>query len=181
MSVYRKPLPTKEYLERHFRYDTNTGQLFWRERPLEEFARVNAFKMWNGKYVGKEAGSIDVTTGYRKLRLAGMAFPNHRVIWKLVTGKDPIDEIDHRNGNRADNSFANLREATKSQNQHNSKLRKDNATGYKCVFKYEYGYRAVFEKDKKKINLGCFRTAEEAYLKYCEAVVEYHHDFARTA
>jgi hypothetical protein len=37
----------------------------------------------------------------------------------LHTGKNPSDQIDHKNGNRSDNRIENLREADNSLNQRN--------------------------------------------------------------
>jgi hypothetical protein len=41
--------------------------------------------------------------------------------------------MDHVNGDRADNRWCNLREATQSQNQANTSMRADNISGYKGV------------------------------------------------
>jgi hypothetical protein len=52
------------------------------------------------------------------------------MLW--MTGEIP-KEVDHIDGNRMNNRFANLRAATTSENRCNSGLRSDNALGIKGV------------------------------------------------
>ena len=84
---------------------------------------------------GKPAGGLKDKRGYQTVRIDYVLYQTHRIIWKLVTGHDPAHTIDHRNGNRSDNRFANLREATPSQQQMNHKLRKDNTSGVRGVYR----------------------------------------------
>jgi hypothetical protein len=50
-----------------------------------------------------------------------------------MAGKWPAAGIDHINGNKSDNRWLNLREATQSQNMTNTGNRADNSSGYKGV------------------------------------------------
>jgi HNH endonuclease len=51
--------------------------------------------------------------------------------------------MDHVNGDRADNRWCNLREATQSQNQANTSMRADNISGYKGVCWHSFAEAAV--------------------------------------
>ncbi len=60
--------------------------------------------------------------GYRVLSICGGAWPEHRLIWKIITGQEPVGLIDHINGVRDDNRFENLRDVTPSQNRINRRM-----------------------------------------------------------
>jgi hypothetical protein len=62
----------------------------------------------------------------------------HRIAWALVHGGYPAVEIDHINGNGADNRLCNLRLATSAQNNQNRRLSARNKTGIKCVFRVKW-------------------------------------------
>jgi hypothetical protein len=65
--------------------------------------------------------------------LTGVLYREHRLAWLYMTGEWPTHEIDHINGDRVDNRFCNLREATASENRWNSRKRVNNTSGYKGV------------------------------------------------
>lgn len=97
---------------------------------------------------------------------------------------DPKDGfvIDHIDTNIHNNQSANLRYATKSQNTHNSKLRKDNQSGFKGVHWHRScKYRpwvAQLIKDGKKY-YSHHETAEEAAHAYDKMAIEMFGEFAR--
>lgn len=55
---------------------------------------------------------------YIHIKVDGQAFAAHRLAWVYMTGEQP-DEIDHINGLRHDNRWANLRNGTHSDNLKN--------------------------------------------------------------
>jgi len=85
---------------------------------------------------------------------------------------------DHINGNTLDNRRSNLRLATPSDNAHNTKLPKNNTTGYRGVGKKGNRYIAHIRSDNKEHHLGSFSTPEEAALAYNKAATELHGEFA---
>ena len=100
MAKQKLTRPSYEYVFKRFVYDPDTGMLsrrfrFWREATGKEASR---------RFGGKDHYSVMVR---------GRAYMTHRVIWLLMTGFWPEDiVIYHVNGNRLDNRWDNLREAT---------------------------------------------------------------------
>src|SRR6266852_9892318 len=107
----RKIPPTK-YLHECFLYNPLAGQIFWKKRPRRHFDSDRVCNSWNGKHAGKQAFTSPNQTGHLQSPIDWVLHVAHRVIWKMMTGKDPVNQIDHKNRNPADNRWRNLREAT---------------------------------------------------------------------
>lgn len=117
--------------------------------------------------LGSEAGSIAII-GYRYICLLGSKYLAHRLAWFYVHGVWPNGEIDHINGDRADNRIGNLRVVTHAENQHNT----PKAKGY---YRREYGrWSADIKVNNVKIRLGTFPTEADARAAYLEAKKIYH-------
>lgn len=89
--------------------------------------------------------------------------------------------VDHRDGNGLNNQRSNLRPATPSQNQANSRRRRDNTSGYRGVSLNKRVGRWVAQitvKGKSR-GLGYFATPEEAAARYDVAAIEAWGEFAR--
>jgi hypothetical protein len=136
-----------------------------------------------GVKAGAVAGCLRGPGDYRVMQAGGRQYLAHRLAWLYVTGSWPAAEIDHINGDKADNRFANLREATSSQNKWNAGASSRNKLGLKGVaFHKKSGrWRAIIGKDNKSITIGYFATPGEAHAAYCTAAERLHGDFARTA
>ncbi len=113
-----KPELTQARLKELLHYEPETGVFTWRTQR-------------GPRKPGSEAGAIN-TIGYRVIRLDYALWLAHRLAFIYQTGSCPA-EVDHINQSRADNSWRNLRPATKSQNQQNSGLRGHNKSGYRGV------------------------------------------------
>lgn len=110
----------------------------------------------------------------------GIAIRMHREV-AIRMGIDTSQNIDHKDGNILNNQRENLRSATKSQNQANSKIRKDNSSGYKGVSFYR-NYRkwvAQIRVKGRNMILGYFSTPEEAALTYDKAARKFFGEFAK--
>lgn len=92
-------------------------------------------------------------------------------------------QVDHKNGNTLDNRRCNLRICTQSENNRNTKKRRDNTSGYKGVSwnKNRKKWVAIISINSKHCALGYFTTKEEAYTVYCRAAKRLHGEFARLA
>ena len=116
---------------------------------------------------------------YKNEKICGIPIYLHRQIMGC-TRKDG-KTVDHIDGNTFNCRKSNLRFCTKSQNQYNSKMQKNNHTGLKGVIKVSKNrYSAHIGVDKKYISLGLYETPELAHVAYCEASKKYHGEFGRT-
>jgi len=90
------------------------------------------------------------------------------------------NEIDHIDGNKTNNNLLNLRFCSKSENQRNRGVQKNNTSGYKGVSWSEKDKKwiARIKVSRKRLFLGRFKDKEEAYRAYCEASKEFHKDFS---
>lgn len=157
-----------------FNYDPETGVLRWKERPLTDFVDSRVRNIWNTKYAGQRAGATN-DAGYVCVRVDGKNRKAHRLIWLLVTGDWPEDEIDHENHDRADNRWANLREATHAENVKNQSLHKSNTSGVAGVWwhKDAQKWSAFVHAGGKMIYLGLFEVKDDAIAARKAAEVEH--------
>jgi len=105
----------------------------------------------------------------------------HVYLHRYILDAPREKHVDHINCDTLDNRKENLRLCSQLDNSHNLKISKRNTTGFKGVTynKRERKYKAQICLDWKHIGLGTFKTAEEAYVAYCKAAVEYYGKFAR--
>lgn len=151
-------LPSLSYLNECFLYDARTGKLFWKERPAHHFSSARSRKRWNTRFSGREALAQEPGR-YRYGSIGGQHVYAHRIIWKMHTGEEPPPILDHKNRNKADNRFSNLRAATVAQNAINSDFSKG------VCFDVSRGKWMAFTKfNQKMVNIGRFATREEAVL-----------------
>ena len=101
----------------------------------------------------------------------------HREIMKPPKGKI----VDHANGNKYDNTRANLRNITPGQNQHNRRKQRGASSIYKGVTYYNAGrcWRAFLTCGKECYYLGQFDSEVEAARAYDYKAVEVFGEFAR--
>lgn len=168
-------LPTVDQLREVFRYDPITGLLWHLPRP-------NAKASWTTRYAGKVAGCVTRTsTGYVNVKYYARTIRAHQVAWALFHGEWPPEEIDHKNGNRADNRIINLRPATRNNNSHNKTSRPNAISGLRGVRPHCNKWRAIISCNGKRYHLGLFSTREAAHEAYAKAAEKYHGEFARAA
>jgi hypothetical protein len=161
-----KTLPSFAYLHACFDYSPVTGELRWKRRPQEHFATINAKASFDANYAGKVAGCPRERS--RGVKINGQRYKAHRIIWKMATGEDPIDTIDHRNGNPFKNAYENLRVATRGQQAWNRKRPKTNTSGYRGATWHRKSKKwiASIVHDGTRYHIGQFDTAKEAGIAY---------------
>ena len=135
-----------------FRYDPETGYLWWKERGY-------------GRTMSSPTGSLDVSTGYIRVRLNGTLFLAHRIAYLLYYGGVPSDtEVDHVNHITRDNRITNLRLVSVTENNRNLSKNGNNTTGVTGVSYHRATkkYVARIGVCGKRKCLGYFNTTEEA-------------------
>lgn len=151
-----------------FDYDAVSGDLRWRARPAEAF-ELGAFSAsrkaasWNSKNAGKVAGWVGAD-GYRRVTVGPKSYLAHRIVWLIVTGEWPSDQVDHIDQDRLNNRFANLRAATNAQNARNRTLPSNNTSGAIGVSQCRTTgkWRAEIKVHGRKRFLGVFADKAEA-------------------
>jgi hypothetical protein len=125
----------------------------------------------------QQAG-YELIQGHISIEISGVSFYAHRLAWLYMTGNWPKGMIDHINGVRNDNSFANLRDGSRDLNNQNQKrAHKNNKTGYMGVIKdhrCHEKYRATIYANGKKHQVGVFSTPQEAHEAYLKAKRQLH-------
>lgn len=174
-----RPLPSQTEIIAALDYDPQTGVFIWRARP-------NRSVQWNGRYAGTRAGKPDPrdgrlticllnqVTGKKKLWRAA------RLAWVYVYGVDPINEVDHADGNAANDAIWNLREATSSQQKQNKRgwSRRGMPKGTVITGSGKFGAQITLKGEH--FWLGSHDTIEQARLAYAAAATRLFGEFART-
>ena len=154
---------TSERLNELLSYDPDTGHFVW---------KVN--RKGRGARVGKRAGDLH-RNGYRRIRVDGVRYKEHRLIWFYTHGTWPKGDIDHINGVSDDNRITNLRDVPHRTNCENVRRAKShNKSGLLGVAYYPERtspkkYRARVVRHGEAHTLGYYETAEEAHAAYVQA------------
>ena len=155
-----KPLPPRKRLVELFTYDPETGHLIRRV----DCGPVSA---------GSRAGSLG-SDGYRYVRVDGIKYLEHRIIFRICTGIDAGDfEVDHDNRNKSDNRIANLRLATRKQ-----QLANQSGVAGCCYRSALKQWQAIITIDGATKHLGLWLTEEIARAVYATEAAKVHGEFA---
>jgi len=134
-----------DFILDHFSYDATTGLI-----TNNKTGKVYVKNTPNGyiyiKVVNKHTGK-------------GVMVYAHRLAWFLFHGVEP-DVIDHKNGDRDDNSISNLQSTTQAANTQNRKP----SSSFPGANKDKQNYIARVMQDKKWVYLGSYSTQYEAHL-----------------
>lgn len=145
-------------------YESETGLMRWKKRISRK-------------------GKVCVVIGSRKAgrnrlqaKIHGTVYSLHRLVWFYVHGEWPSEEIDHINGNAADNRIENLRVVSRRVNQENLRIAKRNSSTRLLGVSPARGgkFRAAIRAKGVFHHLGHFDTAEEAHNAYLEAKRRLH-------
>jgi len=136
---------------------------------------------WNTRYAGTQAFCQINSNGYLYGCVDGQAMLAHRVAWAIMSGDHPPSDIDHINGDRADNRWKNLRLADRSQNARNRSAAHNSTSYYLGVsYRKDRGvWRATIGNGGRQVFIGNFKTEIEAAQAYDAAAQTFHGSFAR--
>ena len=152
-------------------YDQITGAFTWRIAP-------------NGRVkVGAVAGNVDKNTGYLRIGIDGRVYMAHHLAWAYMIGEAVPGQIDHRDLNRANNAWLNLRPSTQSQNAHNRRALSTSQSGVKGIawHKRRQKWQASITQHGKQHHLGYFVCPLAAALAYWGESIARYGEFARSA
>lgn len=153
---------TQKYLKSILTYSPEAGTFHWK------------VTLSNRAIAGSAAG-CETDQGYWHIYINGKNYKAHRLAWLWMRGYFPKG-IDHRDSDRKNNKWLNLREADQVHNMQNLKrATKRNLSGLLGVETTKIGtFVAKISVNKKRIYLGTFATAECAHKAYIEAKERYH-------
>lgn len=141
---------TQQQLKDRFLYDPDTGLFTYTSKAA---VCVD---------VGQVAGCVEPNDGYIFITVNYKTYRAHRLAFMYMLGRWPIQQVDHINGVRTDNRWANLREATPKQNNQNQRPGKANKSGVVGVYKDRDKWRAIIYVDGRSIHLGTHASIEGA-------------------
>lgn len=144
---------TQERLKELFNYDPETGI----------FTRIIST---GNVFSGDVAGTVSKKDGYERICINYKRHLSHRLAFLYVDGYFPEHDVDHINGVRTDNSWNNLRHASRSCNNQNCKVSKNNTSGFHGVtYNKKYNkWEAQAMLNRKKTYLGLHDDILEAAL-----------------
>jgi hypothetical protein len=171
----------KLYINENFRYEPNTGLVYWKK-----FSTTSGPK----RSTKKPTGFVE-STGYVRVFFRinnhNEKLLAHRLAWYLYYGEVPTNLIDHIDHNRSNNKIDNLRESNNSKNIRHSSIQKAKVKKRKegcCIGVYnktnttncklKKPYAAVHRIDKKLLYLGSYTTMVEAAKVRDEYAIEKH-------
>ena len=152
-----------------------------RARELLSYNPLTGELTWIAKTSGRRkqggiAGS-KMKIGYLEIGIDNKRYLIHRVVWLIVYGHWPADQIDHINGIRDDNRISNLREASNIINGENKmRARVDSKTKMLGASWSTYNKKYVSQivAKGKHYFLGHYTTPEAAHDAYLTAKRQLH-------
>ena len=140
--------------------------------------------IWSKGSIGRDGRNLPAkpytikansVNGYCQIQVKGINLLAHQVFFMLYNNRPikPGMMIDHKNGDKTDNTSSNLRELTRRQNgQNHLRHRKGRLPGA-CFDTKSKKWKSCISINGKNVHLGLFDTELEAHLAYCKAHEEY--------
>lgn len=149
-------------------YDPETGLFTW--------------LVTTGKAIAGSVAGTENDQGYIIIGIEGRRYRANRLAWFFMKGKMPerSNDVDHENRNRSDNRWDNLRDATRTQNNQNAKVRTNNRSGIRGVSWHGQNKKwdARIRVDGKTVLLGTHDCIAKASKARVDAEKEHYGEFA---
>lgn len=160
---------THEELKRLVRYSPTTG-IF--RRRTASYQNIHP--------IGEVMGGVN-PHGYLMIQIYNIQYRAHRLAWFYMKGEWPPITVDHKDLNKLNNRWLNLRLATFSQQQANTAAQKDNKLKGVHFNKNRGNWYAMIFFNGEHIYLGTHKTELEAHEAYKKAAINLFGEFARFA
>ena len=161
---------TQERVKECVDYDPNTGVF-----------KLKLHRHGTTRNVGDVIGS-KTKTGYFETCIDQQRVYLHQLAFLYMTGEIPSGHIDHKNRDKTDNRWENLRAVSVAQNLQNVIApRKDSTCGFRGVYRYGNKFRAKINVDGKQVHLGTFDNLQDAANAYIAAKPKYHPHYVQGA
>lgn len=159
-----KRSPSPRTMRRLIEYCPSKGSFVWLKRPRWMFSSNRSCSVWNARFPGNPALAVRMSNGYLGGTILWAHQYAHRAAWAIYHDAWPPEQIDHIDGNRANNRISNLRIVSNAENSRNRQIYSNNTSGCPGVGLDRYGrrWRARIKVDYREIHLGTFDTMEEA-------------------
>lgn len=159
--LYRPTSLTESRLREIIEYNEQTGIFTW--------------KITQGRAIKDNQAGTFHHSGYVYIRINGQEYGAHRLAWLYIYGE--FIKVDHKNRKPWDNRLENLRKTTASLNNANRIL--PSKSGIKGVRLTRNGtYEARIQYEYQSIQIGTFKTKEEAVKAYRDKAKELFGEFA---
>lgn len=157
-------MTTQKRVKQLFDYDEKTGL----------FTRISPVRKAN---VGDIAGTV-AKNGYITISVDCKRYYAHRLAFLFMTGDMP-KQVDHKDRNRSNNKWSNLRKATHSNNEANKPAKKGCKSRHKGVSVHHSTgmWRSRIKVNKKEISLGLFKCETDAAIAYNAAAKKYFGEY----
>lgn len=148
----------------------------------EELKKIVEYNPDTGVFIrdNREIGG-KTFQGYLTASIKGNRFLLHRLAFLYMLGNLPSGQVDHVNGDRTDNRWANLRLVTRQQNMFNKRANLNRNLDMKNVYWMPHlkRYRVKMKINKITKHFGYFDNLEQAIERAKEVQKEYHGEYAR--
>ena len=168
---------TQSQLKELLSYDPETGLFTWKPRDIKCFSYCKrpeqVHKSWNARFANIVAGCVhkvgrcEYVQIYITINGKSKKYSAHILAFLYMTGKYPDGIVDHKNQNGLDNRRTNLRDVSHSINLQNSKMHKDNTSGFNGVYwnSQRGKWHVRINKNRKCFDGGYFYNLDDAIEK----------------